>query len=365
MTKPKIKDTLPEKQQMIVSEEKIGKPIEEDFIEENQEGPEQDPDPAGPTTEEVLTGVTKNFNEEETELYDPSAKPAQPDKYPSHAGKAPHQLPLHGEADMILNALEVELFSHKEKLKTLHKQLDTLNDKIFDERERVEILSEAVNSQRKLAPMIEIPEDQPEPETTSSSGDEAPKDPISGVDEDHDANGQPNPPKAVAPGAAERAVSPEDKLAIETTTKEEIAAPFRNPTQPIPEVLFLGDIIETSWNTGPYRIEEIIGPFSTTENLQDGGMMDCPEHWSLKCSDVDAKRNKDGRLPKNYEYPGINLVVAVGNRFLSLFAASEDEIMLIAEPIDKNKDAPQSVVEPKAKEPTAGAISLISDEDLF
>ena len=74
--------------------------------------------------------------------------------------------------------------------------------------------------------------------------------------------------------------------------------------------------------------------------MQHGGMTPTPDHYSIKCSDVDAKRNKDGTLPKNYQYSYLNQVLAVGNRFLSIHKDSSDEVILSAPADVKKKEDP-------------------------
>ena len=250
---------------------------------------------------------------------------------------------LFGEADQILNALETELSEWKSTYERLDSGMERLIKKMEAAEERIEALSSAVEATRRHAPMTEdpslplavknvvekvvqtishpteIPENQPEAETTTSRDE----------------------------GAAENTISGVPSLL------------FRTPTQPIPELLFPGDIIITNWETGPYRIEEIGGPYNTVEGPPSEGIMSCPDHWSLKCSALDAKRTKEGKLPKNYNYYYINLVLAVGNRFLSVFAASDDEIMLTAESVQKEKMKLDGALTP------LGVAQESEQEDLF
>lgn len=163
----------------------------------------------------------------------------------------------------------------------------------------------------------------PDEKTTSSSTSPAPDAPTSSA--------KPTKKKEKAPvkaGAAERTKDDEDNRIIK----------FRNGSQPVPEVLFPGDIVDVSWTGGPYRVESIAGPFHAASVGEEE--IASPPHYSLQCSEVDAKRNKDGRLPKSYEYSWINLVVAVGNRFLSVFEESQDEIFLVGQ-ATKQKSAEQ------------------------
>ena len=118
----------------------------------------------------------------------------------------------------------------------------------------------------------------------------------------------------------------------------------------------------TSWDTGPYRVEEITGPYNEVDHPEhEGATILSPEYWSIKCSDVDAKRNKDGRLPKNYEYTYLNMVLAVGNRFSSVYADSQDEVILTAGGVDKKTDI--SKQEPDPGQEPVEAETL--DEDIF
>ena len=385
------------------------------------------PEKQHPTPEEVINEVNKEIDAGTIGKDDPGnergpEKEANPEKYPSHmivdpgsgfsgTGALPGEwtkppvIPtkaeqpfLFGEADQILNALETELTQWRSTFEKLHEARLRIDLKIDSAIERIDGLSSAITATRKHAPMKEDPSPPvqagkivddlvadmkpgqeekvlvaPKEQEKMFSRDDDP-DPSASVIAVFKDTHEPGlkvhvEREEVAPGAAERVPSKDPLF----TEQEEINIKpllFRNPTQPIPEVLFPGDVIATNWETGPYRIEEISGPFNTTEDLQHGGVMSCPEHWSLKCSDVDAKRNKDGRLPKNYNYSYINLVVAVGARFLSLYAASEDEIMLTAQslvyadpPKQTKEDAPQKeMIYPKI---TLTPSTEPSEEDLF
>ena len=344
MTRPKIKDKLPEKlppvepdekKEMEVTGEKVGAPIEENFVSVDElkaeTFPEEDPKPKH--------GVSHDSCIEEMEA---SAKPAQPDKYPSHAGKKEEQPFLFGEADQILNALETELSTWRNALEKLHEARGRIEDKMEVAADRIQILTNAIHATRKHAPMKEEPaplETKPEPETTTPSDDPAPEALISSGEaklEKELIEQQKETNKALAPGAAERNKATED-----------LAVKFRTPTQPLPDLLFPGDILVTSWETGPYRVEKIAGPYKEVDDLQRGGMLPSPDHYSIQCSDVDAKRNKDGRLAKNYAYSYLNMVIAVSNRFLSVYADSQDEVVLTGEGVDKKKDISKQEPDPK------------------
>ncbi len=338
MTRPKIKDKLPEKlppvepdekKEMEVTGEKVGAPIEENFVSVDElkaeTFPEEDPKPKH--------GVSHDFCIEEMEA---NAKEAQPDKYPSHAGKAEQPF-LFGEADQILNALETELTYWNGVFEKLDEAYDRTRLKMDTVKLRIDSLHSAIAATRKHAPMKEDPappkkEDEAaivkeeatsltdaveKTKTTTPSTDPAPEAPTSSA--------------PAAKGAAERNKATEDLL-----------VKFRNPTQPLPDLLFPGDILVTSWETGPYRVEQISGPFHAATVGDEE--VPSPDHYSIQCSDVDAKRNKDGRLPKNYEYSYLNMVIAVGNRFLSVYADSSDEIFLKASgpPYGQQEKAPET-----------------------
>ena len=320
-------------------------------------------------TEEKLAGIEHDdspiVTPEERGEDDPSVKPAQPDKYPSHAGKAEQPF-LFGEADQILNALETELTGWKGVKDKLTKAVISIENKRDEACDRITILERAINATRKHAPMTEDPAPPKQPgathtpeefheeqkkinealapdKKTTSSRELTPEDfkkgetylvssdgkiisePAGGAPKDEiekeiqkEEKKTKKAKKPVAKGAAERTKEDEDSRIPK----------FRTPTQPLPEVLFPGDQVVTSWNTGPYGIAEITGPYKEVLDQQSGGQIPSPDHWSLKCYEIDAKRNKDGRLPKNYEDFYLNLVVVVGNRFMSVYEDSTDEIFL-------------------------------------
>ena len=373
--RPKIKDKLPEKlppvkeeakvltEEDFIKESDVGQPIEENFIKEGH-----------PTPEEVVEAMDKEIDEgtvveddtpkgEEFVKEEDLPKELKALEFMPPANEQPF---LFGEADQILNALETELAAWKKTRGKLNDAHDKVEDKLLDARDRIMSLTSAIDATRKHAPMkedpkppeqiketadkivkevsqvafgpgfdkvvdqithpTEIPEDQPESKTTSSSTAPAEEAPTS------------SDQKEVAKGAAER----------DEERTGDLAVAFREGTISVPEVLFPGDIVETSWKSGPYKIESIVGPFyAATVGDEE---VPCPPHYTLQCSTVDAKRNKDGRLPKDYEYSYINLVVAVGNRFLSVFEASKDEIFLVAKPVATKESSKQEELPSTEKE---------------
>ncbi len=369
MTRPKIKDKLPEKLPPVEPDAK-GKPDPgTGETDAKEEAPKKTTllkyDPNIKLTDEQKEALEIEMDEERDKIEkeeqeelqeemnevqdDLNAKEAQPDKYPSHAGKAEQPF-LFGEADQILNALETELSQWQGTWSRYADSISKLQEKMHAARDRIEILSSAVEVTRKhatmkedptpptkLEPEILTPEQQgditkgramdndrlDDKETTPSSTDPAPEAPTSSA--------------PVAKGAAERNKATEDLL-----------VKFRNPTQPLPDLLFPGDILVTSWETGPYRVEQISGPFHAATVGDEE--VPSPDHYSIQCSDVDAKRNKDGRLPKNYAYSYLNMVIAVGNRFLSVYADSQDEVVLTGEGVDKKKDISKQEPNPEPVE---------------
>lgn len=325
-TRPKIKENLPEKlpavepeesKDMVVTEEKGVKTIEEDFI-----------------SKEELAEEEGFVNEDDVDLSEGQSEPKageitiEKEINSDKLGAKAEQPFLFGEADQILNALETELTTWKSTLEKLFDADGKLQTKMKSAAVRIESLEAAIKATRKHAPMKEDPA-PPEkkkkiveishptsiseemPVTTTSSDEPEKLQGIKGIDQETWPHGQPT---AVAEGAAER--------------DADLAVKFREGTIPVPEVLFPGDKVKTSWNTGPYNIESIAGPFHAATIGDEE--VPSPAHYSLQCSEVKTKRNKDGKLPKDYDYYYLNLVVAVGNRFLSVFEESKDEVYLQA-----------------------------------
>ena len=87
----------------------------------------------------------------------------------------------------------------------------------------------------------------------------------------------------------------------------------------VSELVVIDDLIKTNYGTGPYRVEGV------TKNTYYG----ICEAYSLVLSEVNAPRNKNGELSKNYSYAGINEIVAQDGKLLMLFEANKDEVMVV------------------------------------
>ena len=87
----------------------------------------------------------------------------------------------------------------------------------------------------------------------------------------------------------------------------------------VSELVVIDDLIKTNYGTGPYRVEGI------TKNTYYG----ICEAYSLVLSDVNAPRNKNGELSKNYSYAVINEIVAQDGKLLMLFEANKDEVTVV------------------------------------
>ena len=82
------------------------------------------------------------------------------------------------------------------------------------------------------------------------------------------------------------------------------------------ELVHIGTVVRTSYNTGPYVVEQI------NEHIIYG-----LKTISLVCSLPDAKRRKDGQMmgePDGW----LNEIVAMDGRLLKLFKANEDEVFV-------------------------------------
>lgn len=77
----------------------------------------------------------------------------------------------------------------------------------------------------------------------------------------------------------------------------------------VPQILKIGDIVKTSYGTGPYKVQAI-----TLINTYG-----YPPCYSLSMSDVGS----------NHIHYWINEIVAVGGRLLMLFKANLDEVFLV------------------------------------
>lgn len=204
---------------------------------------------------------------------------------------APKQGFIFGEADMILNALETEKSMLKKELDKCGKSIDRLEKKNTAIWDRLSKLEEAIVVARKHAPLA----------------------------------GDPSPPKkekgteAPPPGTVVK--------------KEENKGLFREALGPtVPELVKPGDIINTSWGSGPFRIEEVQGPFNKARIPMGEGeppeKIETPDYYTLKCSDVDAPRTKAGKLKKPDDLRTISYLIGVSMSLVNIFTASEDMITL-------------------------------------
>lgn len=85
------------------------------------------------------------------------------------------------------------------------------------------------------------------------------------------------------------------------------------------EIVKIGNIVETSYDTGPYVVEAI------SEHETYG--VKC---ITLICSLPNAKRRKDGRMMGDPD-GWLNEIVAVNGRLLKLFKANKDEVLVKGE----------------------------------
>ena len=85
------------------------------------------------------------------------------------------------------------------------------------------------------------------------------------------------------------------------------------------ELISIDDLIKTNYGTGPYRVEDI-------SKYTYYGIC---EAYSLTLSDLNAPRNKNGKLPENYSYSFVSEIVAQDGRLLMLFEANKDEVIVV------------------------------------
>jgi hypothetical protein len=86
--------------------------------------------------------------------------------------------------------------------------------------------------------------------------------------------------------------------------------PSGQPT--VKDLVKPGDIVATSYETGPYRVDAVYGPH------RDG----YPSHFSLGLSLI----KNDGGLQRGHF--SINELVAVNGRILKLFENNDDEVFI-------------------------------------
>lgn len=187
---------------------------------------------------------------------------------------------LFGEADMILNTLEMELKDWSDKLDKLYREEQRLEEKTSSVRQRMIQIKKAIEATAKHAPKQQDPA-APQKET-------------------------------------------EEERAQDKREEEKL---FREASGPgVPDLIKPGDIIHTSWGSGPFRVEEIEGPFTEARisSGEEGKVetLKTPPYYRLKCSDVNAPEGK------REEYKLINYVIGVNRRLVNLFESSDDFITL-------------------------------------
>ncbi|MFA5217034.1 ParB/RepB/Spo0J family partition protein [Sulfuricurvum sp.] len=96
---------------------------------------------------------------------------------------------------------------------------------------------------------------------------------------------------------------------------------FRIASGPtVPELIHPGDIIKlhnVHELSKQYRVETITGPYGEVSEKSELPIS-IPPHYSISMSDPDAERNKDGSLPKNYDYAYMNCLVAQDGKINAL-----------------------------------------------
>ena len=85
------------------------------------------------------------------------------------------------------------------------------------------------------------------------------------------------------------------------------------------ELISIDDLVKANYGTGPYRVEDI-------SKYTYYGIC---EAYTLILSYLNAPRNKNGELPKNYSYSSISEIVAQDGRLLMLFEANKDEVIVV------------------------------------
>lgn len=226
---------------------------------------------------------------------------------------------LFGEADMILNTLETEKTEIESQIKLCLKSIDRLENKIGDLNVRHTHLSDAAEAARKHAPMKEEPAPPSEEPRRQKELEHVEK------------------LEQLAKEEEKRKEEDEQKQTTEDDSK--IEAPglkTPDPDEHFGSNIEVGDTVKTNYNTGPFIVEEISGPYDKITFPGTLALVDSPPHYSLKMSEPDAKRNKDGSLPKNYQYSYINDLIIKDGKIVNIFADNTDEVTIIAKPIKTN-----------------------------
>lgn len=142
--------------------------------------------------------------------------------------------------------------------------------------------------------------------------------------------------------------------------------PAGEPT--VPDIVKPDMIVRTNYESGPYRVLEVTGPFY----MEDDRTKAWP-HWSL-CM-VRADEKKKGKKAKVAD-SWINELVAVGGRLLKLFEANDDEVFIVPaegsspaedpQPADRADEAApaENEIAPTAA-PDQAAIDAFENADLY
>ncbi|NLT49453.1 MAG: hypothetical protein GXX85_00875 [Ignavibacteria bacterium] len=89
------------------------------------------------------------------------------------------------------------------------------------------------------------------------------------------------------------------------------------------EVVKRGDIVITNYDTGPYKVVKVSGPYTHHTGL--GWEFTLPESYTILC----CKPEDKFPLPKNYQHYYLNELVFIDGRILHLFENNSDEVMII------------------------------------
>jgi N6-adenosine-specific RNA methylase IME4 len=134
--------------------------------------------------------------------------------------------------------------------------------------------------------------------------------------------------------AASEAVSASEEITATSGFQAEVG--FDDPDEyrstpdgqrTVPDLVKAGMLVRTSYDTGPYLVVEVNGPFNGGIESEE---VEYPDHWSLCCADPDETPNKKTGLiiPKYW----LNEIVAVDGRLLKLFVANDDEVFIVPPP---------------------------------
>ncbi|GAI67152.1 unnamed protein product [marine sediment metagenome] len=117
----------------------------------------------------------------------------------------------------------------------------------------------------------------------------------------------------------EKAIPIDERTAHIEFNNEKLELRLTPPNQKtIEDLMDIGDIVQTNYETGPYRVEKI-------SKYKVYGL----PVYSLVLSRPNDKRNADGKLPKDYGYYYLNELVAQDNKILCLFKNNKDEVSIV------------------------------------